>query len=359
MSGGVDSSLAAALLVEQGYDVIGLMLRLWAEPGPEMSGGPAGSTNKCCSLEAVHDARAVAGRLGMPFYVINAEQPFKASVVDFYIQEYTDGRTPNPCIACNRHIRFGYLLKYARSLGASYLATGHYAQVRRDAAGRYELWRGADPAKDQSYVLHVLGQPELASTMFPVGGYSKTAVRTMAGERGLPTASRAESQDLCFLADGDYRRFLSDWAPEIVRPGPIFDRRGHELGTHSGLPNYTIGQRSGLGVAAPRPLYVLSFDRAQNALVVGPVEELGAVRLTASDVNWISGEPPARPIEAGVQVRYHTKAVPAIITALPSMRVDVRFAEPVRGISPGQAAVFYDGNRCVGGGLIEGTGNGE
>jgi tRNA-uridine 2-sulfurtransferase len=347
MSGGVDSSVAAALLVEQGYEVIGVMMRLWAESAPGVSG-----SNKCCSLEAVSDARTVAERLAIPFYVINVEQPFKANVVDFFIQEYASGRTPNPCLACNRHIRFGYLLNYARQLGARYLATGHYAQVRQDAVGAYQLWRGADRAKDQSYVLHVMGQDELRQTLFPVGSYHKPQVRALAAERGLPTASRAESQDLCFVADGDYRRFLQEWAAEAVQPGPILDRAGRQLGSHRGLPFYTIGQRSGLGIAAPQPLYVLDLDRERNALIVGPAHELGNNSLLADRAGWIAGRPPGDAFEAGVQIRYH--ATPALATVIPldSRQVEVHFKQPVRDISPGQGAVFYDGDMCLGGALI-------
>jgi tRNA-uridine 2-sulfurtransferase len=358
MSGGVDSSVAAALLVEQGYDVIGVMLRLWVEPAEDLQA----ASNKCCSLEAVHDARAVAERLGIPFYVINAERPFKDHVVDHFINDYGAGRTPNPCLACNRHIRFGYLLNYARSMGARHLATGHYAQVRQNAAGQYELWRGADRAKDQSYVLHVLGQAGLAQALFPVGVYTKPEVRGLAAARGLPTASRAESQDLCFVADGDYRRFLRDWAPEAVSPGPILNRAGRQLGTHRGLPYYTIGQRSGLGIGAPQPLYVLALDRTRNALVVGTAEELGARRLLATGVNWLDDKAPPPDLAIEVQIRYHATPARANVAPLADGAngvVEVYFEEPVRDITPGQAAVFYAGDRCLGGGLIERAEDGQ
>jgi tRNA-specific 2-thiouridylase len=347
MSGGVDSSVAAALLVERGYDVIGVMMRLWAEIGPG-----TGSTNKCCSIEAVTDARSVADRLGIPFYLINVERPFKAQVVDFFIAEYAAGRTPNPCLACNRHIRFGYLLNYARTLGASYLATGHYARIQSDTAGRLQLRRGADPAKDQSYVLHVMGQAELAQALFPVGDFTKPQVRALAAERGLPTAARAESQDLCFVADGDYRRFLRDWVPAAVLPGPILDRQGRQLGMHQGLPFYTVGQRSGLGIAAAQPLYVLAMDRGRNALVVGPAEALGHNQLIARQVHWVAGEPPPGPVEVGVQIRYHAAPAYATVIPLPNEEAEVHFAEPQRGAMAGQAAVFFDGDICLGGGLI-------
>jgi len=256
MSGGVDSSVAAALLVEQGHEVIGVMLRLWSEPPrPTLGSGTiAAATNRCCSLDSIQDARGVAEKLGIPFYVLNAEEAFETDVVGSFIETYAAGRTPNPCLVCNRKIRFGYLLDYAtRTLGARYLATGHYARIRRDADGRYQLWRGADRGKDQSYVLSVLGRADLAQALFPVGEFTKPQVRALAAERGLPAASRAESQDLCFIADGDYRRFLAEHAPEAMRPGPIVDTNGRQLGVHAGLPAYTIGQRGGLGIAAAQP----------------------------------------------------------------------------------------------------------
>jgi tRNA-specific 2-thiouridylase len=406
MSGGVDSSVAAALLVEQRYDVIGVMLRLWAEErsvpssgqplmpdatsqllqahtslrapfakqspprreiasaqttGRAMTPQEASSeqqttTNKCCSLESIYDAQSVADRLGIPFYVINAEQPFKTHVVDFFIAEYGAGRTPNPCLACNRKIRFGYLLDYARTLGARYLATGHYGRVRRDAQGRFQLWRGADREKDQSYVLSVLGQADLAQTLFPVGEFTKPQVRTLAVARGLPTASRVDSQDLCFVADGDYRRFLADHAPETMRSGPILDRAGRQLGSHRGLSCYTIGQRSGLGVAAPQPLYVLELDQTRNAVIVGAVSELGHAWLRTGPMSWVADEPPAGPIQAEVQIRYRAIPAPALVTPCADGGAEARFSAPLRAITPGQVAVFYVGEICLGGGIIVAVG---
>ncbi len=377
MSGGVDSSVAAALLVEQGYDVIGVMLRLWAEDltsrppslrgkgetnSPPLAGEGTGvgwsqaeegpGVNRCCSLEAIYDAQSVADRLGIPFYVINAERPFKEQVVDVFIAEYAAGRTPNPCLRCNRAIRFGYLLNYARTLGAQYLATGHYARIRQDAAGRFQLWRGADRAKDQSYVLSVLRQADLAQALFPVGEYTKPQVRALAAARGLPTASRVESQDLCFVSDGDYRRFLAEWAPDAIRPGPILDMQGRSLGTHRGLPFYTVGQRSGLGIAAAWPLYVLALDAARNVLVVGAEAEAGCDRLTAIAMNWVAGEAPHAPFRGEAQIRYRATPQPAAITPLPGDRVMIHLDQPLRGIAPGQAAVIYDGPMCLGGGVI-------
>jgi tRNA-specific 2-thiouridylase len=362
LSGGVDSSVAAALLVEQGYEVIGVMLRLWSEPLPPTLGGGtiAAATNRCCSVEAVHDARGVADRLGIPFYVLNAEGTFEREVVRPFIATYAAGRTPNPCLSCNRRIRFGYLLDYAvRTLGARYLATGHYARIRRGPDGRYELWRGADRGKDQSYVLSVLGQADLAQALFPVGEYTKPQVRALAAARGLPTASRVDSQDLCFVADGDYRRFLAANAPEAMRPGPILDTSGRELGVHIGLPAYTIGQRSGLGVAAAQPLYVLELDPARNALIVGARAELGRSWLRAGPVNWIDGAPPRAAFEAEVQIRYRATPAAATVVPLPGGEAEVQFAGALRDITPGQAAVLYQGERCLGGGMINGTRSGR
>jgi tRNA-specific 2-thiouridylase len=379
MSGGVDSSLAAALLVEQGHEVIGVMMRLWSE----VAAGVA-SSNKCCSLEAVDDARRVADLLDIPFYLINVEQPFKQRVVDFTVASYLAGETPNPCVQCNRHIRFDYLFNYALSLGAEYLATGHYARVRGSEGQRSEgqrsegqrsegqrsevggqvgavgngrscqLLTGVDVDKDQSYVLHVLTQEHLARVLFPVGEYTKAQVRQMAAERGLPVAGRHDSQDLCFLADGDYRRFLRDWAPQgAIQPGPIVDSGGRVLGQHSGLPFYTVGQRKGLGLAAPEPLFVLRLEPAENTLVVGPAAELGRDCLTAHSVNWIAGHPPPGQIEAHVKIRYKARPAAAVVTALADSRVQVRLAQPLRDITRGQAVVFYQGEECLGGGLIE------
>jgi tRNA-specific 2-thiouridylase len=348
MSGGVDSSLAAALLVEGGYNCIGVMMRLWAEVGRGES-----STNKCCSLESVHDARHVADKLGIPFYLINVEESFKANVVDFFIEGYSAGQTPNPCLACNKHIRFDYLLNYARRLGADYLATGHYARVRRLEDGTVHLLKAEDDSKDQSYVLSVMGQAELRDVLFPIGDYPKPEVRQMAAARGLPTASKHDSMDLCFVHDDDYRRFLQDWAADAMRPGPIVDRQGRILGQHNGLPGYTIGQRKGLGLSgASEALFVLELDAARNALVVGTVAELGRGELVARGVNWTLDAPVADGTPALCKIRY--RAQPAPCTLHPQMdgTVLVRFDDPLRGVTPGQGAIFYVGDLCLGGGII-------
>ncbi len=353
MSGGVDSSVAAALLLEQGFDVIGIMLRLWSEPArPVLGGTVEAATNRCCSAESVHDAAAVADRLGIPFYAVSAEAPFKQRVVDTWVESYAHGLTPNPCLSCNRHIRFGFLLNYARTLGARYLATGHYARLRRSDDGSIELWRGLDRAKDQSYVLSVLGQEDLASALFPVGEYTKPEVRALAAARGLPTASRVDSQDLCFVSDGDYRRFLGDHAPEAVRPGPILDSGGRQLGVHRGLPFYTVGQRSGLGIAAAHPLFVLRLDIEANAVIVGSGDELGSTAFRTGPVNWLAGRPRGPSLEAQVQIRYHSAPVAASVDMLADGGAAVAVREPLRDVTPGQAAVFYDGENCLGNGLI-------
>ena len=348
MSGGVDSSVAAALMVERGYNVIGVMMRLWTEVRAGVE-----STNKCCSLESVNDARQVADQLGIPFYLINVEEPFKRHVVDYFIAGYSRGWTPNPCLACNRHIRFDYLLNYARRLGADYLVTGHYARVRRQPDGTVHLLRAVDEHKDQSYVLSVMGQAELQDVLFPVGDYPKVQVRAMAAERCLPIASKHDSMDLCFVADDDYRRFLRDWAADAMKPGPIMDRQGKIYGEHQGLPAYTIGQRKGLGVKGTRQaMYVLELDTERNALVIGGADELGRTSLIAQDVNWTLDRPVAPGTPARCMIRYSARPVPCTLHPQEDGRVEVRFQEPLRDIAPGQGAVFYDGDLCLGGGII-------
>jgi tRNA-specific 2-thiouridylase len=349
MSGGVDSSVAAGLLRQQGYDVVGLMMRLWGEPE-----APGRVYNRCCTPDAMAQARRVAELLDIPFYVLDAQAPFHQRVVEFFVEGYASGTTPNPCLECNRYIRWEFLLKRALALGATHLATGHYARVRAvDAGRRWELLTGLDAAKDQSYVLSVLGQAQLRHALFPVGDYTKPQIRQMARDLGLPVAERPESQDLCFLADNDYRRFIGQHAPGAARPGPIVRGDGTVIGTHTGLPFYTIGQRKGIGVSGPEPLYVLALRPETNALVVGTHAELGSRHLTAARVNWVQGQPPAGPIRAEVKIRYKAAPAWAQVTALPDSRVEASFDQPLRDITPGQAAVFYDGDVCLGGGVIE------
>ena len=345
MSGGVDSSVAAALLKQQGYDVIGVMLRLWSETGREDS-------NRCCSPDSLALARRVSAKLKIPFYVVDAKALFYSTVVQAFLDGYAQGVTPNPCLICNRQIKWGFLLKHALALGADFLATGHYALTQKTETGKWQLLRSVDHLKDQSYVLHILTQGELARALFPVGGYPKAEIRVLAANFGLPTATRTDSQDLCFLAGEDYREFLRRNAPEISHSGLILDRNGKSLGEHHGLAYYTIGQRKGLGIASPVPLYVLSKDTAKNILTVGTEDELGSSVLMAEAVNWISGEPPAGPFHAEVKTRYTAKEAPALVTPLDGDRALVRFESPQRDITPGQAAVFFNGDIVLGGGMI-------
>jgi tRNA-specific 2-thiouridylase len=348
MSGGVDSSVAAALLVEQGYDVIGMMMRLWSE---ETVTGKV--YNRCCTPDQMADARRIADRLGIPFYVLDTRDVFRDTVVDFFIDQHRQGFTPNPCMECNRHIRFEWLLNNALALDADYLATGHYARIRQAADGKYELLRGVDEHKDQSYVLSVMGQHELSHVRFPVGEYPKPEVRQIAERFGLITANKHDSQDLCFLGDGDYRRFLRVHAPDVMTAGPIMRKDGTIIGEHQGLANYTIGQRKGLGLTTSEPMYVLDMNPYRNALIVGTKDELGISELTANRVNWVSGEAPTEAFRAEVKIRYKSKAVPARIEPLAPDQVAIHFDDPVRDATPGQGAVIYNGEICLGGGIIE------
>lgn len=348
MSGGVDSSVAAALLVEQGYDVVGMMMRLWSE---ETVAG--GAHNRCCTPDQMADARRIAARLGIPFYVLDTKEVFRNTIVEFFIDQHRQGVTPNPCLECNRHIRFNFLQQNALALDAEYLATGHYARVARSDDGVYSLRKGLDDHKDQSYVLSVLGQEQLAHALFPVGEYSKPEVRQIAERFGLPTASKKDSQDLCFIGDNNYRRFLTDYAPDVMTSGPIVRKNGEVLGQHNGLVNYTIGQRKGLNVTSQEPLYVIGTNPHQNTVIVGTVEELGQSSLTAKRVNWVSGVAPAEPFQGQVKIRYKASPVAAWVQPLPDSRMAVSFDEPLRGITPGQGAVVYNGDQVLGGGIIE------
>ena len=346
MSGGVDSSVAAALLKEQGYEVIGMMLRLWSEPGKEDS-------NRCCTPDSMAQARRVAAKLNIPFYVINAKNVFRDTVVQYFLDGYARGETPNPCLICNRQIRWTFLLDHALALGADFMATGHYVRIRKDEQGKSELLRAVDHSKDQSYVLHVLNQEKLKHALFPVGDHTKTDIRLIAEKHGLPTASRKDSQDLCFLAGDDYRNFLQRNAPEMLNEGEIVTLGGRVLGHHNGLANYTIGQRKGLGVASPVPLYVITKQAGRNTLVVGTLEELGSRELTARDVNWVSGEVPHESFRAEVKIRYTAKEASAEVTPMNNgQQAKVRFDEPQRDITAGQAAVFYEREVMIGGGII-------
>jgi tRNA-specific 2-thiouridylase len=346
MSGGVDSSVAAALCVAAGHQVVGIMLRLWAEPG-------ATAANKCCTRGAIEDARAVAAILDIPFSVLDMADLFKQTVVDGFLAATRAGDTPNPCFTCNRQVRFGHLLAQARALGADLLATGHYARIRAQPDGTLALLRGVDPSKDQSYVLHRLSQAQLAQARFPVGDLSKAEVRRLAEHFGLPVARRADSVDLCWVGEGGVRGFLErQLPPGAATPGPIVDPQGNPLGQHAGLAYYTLGQRRGLGLTAPEPCYVIGFDRAANTLVVGPAAALyvGAVRVRA--LHWVRGAAPAGSFRAGAQVRYRAPEAAATVTLRPDAAALVDFDQPQRAPTPGQGLVLYAGDEVLGGGLI-------
>ena len=344
MSGGVDSSAAAVLLRQQGYSCDGAMLRLY---NGEVEG-------TCCSADDAADARSVAYGLGMKFYVFNETERFARDVMDRFVAEYCAGRTPNPCIDCNRCLKFGALLERALLLGYDYLATGHYARVKLDeASGKYRLLRGRDRSKDQSYVLYQLGQHQLAHLLLPVGEYDKPSIRRSARQAGLINADKSDSQDICFVPDGDYTRFLQEYGGVKMIPGDFVDRAGHVLGRHKGLPCYTTGQRKGLGVSAGKHVYVLRKNAQDNTILLGGNEELFTSVLTADRVNWISGETPASPLRVTAKTRYSQTEAAATVHPLPDGRIRVEFDVPQRAITAGQAVVLYDGEQVLGGGTIE------
>ncbi len=349
MSGGVDSSVAAALLVAEGHEVIGATMQIWPSwlPANRAEGG-------CCSLAAVEDARRVAATLGIPYYVLDLQESFADGVIRPFAEAYLRGVTPNPCLACNTRIKFRALLAKARALGATRLATGHYARSGFDPArGRYLLWRGADPRKDQSYALYGLDQEQLAASLFPLGGLRKDEVRALARDRGLAVAEKGESQEICFIPDHDYAGFLCAYRREALAPGPIVDRAGRVLGRHKGLACYTVGQRRGLGIAAPEPLYVLELRPESNEVVVGPEEALYQGELWAGEVNWIGLAPPLpASVQVMAKIRYSAPPAAAVVYPLAGGRAKVVFGRPQRAIAPGQAVVFYRGDEVLGGGTI-------
>ncbi|HEX2988639.1 MAG TPA: tRNA 2-thiouridine(34) synthase MnmA [Chloroflexota bacterium] len=349
MSGGVDSSVAAALLKQQGYDLIGVTLNVW----PEQSLVEADTRRSaCCSLDAVDGARRVADLLDFPHYTLNFREIFDRNVIRDFVSEYAAGRTPNPCVRCNRFVKFEALLDKARSLGAEFLATGHYARIGRSSEGRYVLGRAVDDSKDQSYALYSLTQEQLAHTLFPLGGQTKKETRRIAAEMGLATADKPESQEICFVQDNDYTGFLRARDPSVVKPGPIKDRDGHVLGSHSGIAFYTVGQRKGLGIATGKPLYVVEIVPEENAIVVGELESVYSHGLVAGDLNWVSTAECQEPLRVEAKIRYRATAVPATACVVEVGRLRVEFDDPQRAVTPGQAVVLYNGDDVVVGGTI-------
>lgn len=345
MSGGVDSSVAAAMLVDQGYDVIGIMLRMWSEPGQE-------SYNRCCTPDAMALARQVAAQLDIPFYPIAAQNVFYEQVVQHFISDYTQGVTPNPCLRCNRHVRWEFMLDHALAFGADLMATGHYARIYK-GSDRIQLLKAVDRNKDQSYVLHVMDQAQLSRAIFPLGEFRKEEVRQLAKDFGLPVAEQDESQDLCFLGNTDYREFIKRNSNQAIAEGYITNLEGEIIGEHRGLAMYTIGQRRGLGISSSNPLYVIDKNQESNTLIVGSISALDKNKLWAERVNWLSISEPAEPVKAQVKIRYKSPDEPAIIMPIGNNEVEIRFDNPIRGITPGQAAVFYQDDMCLGGGIIK------
>jgi tRNA-specific 2-thiouridylase len=346
MSGGVDSSVAAALLAEQGHDVIGLSMQLYDQRGEQTFGS-------CCTLDDLYDARRVATALGIPHYILNFERQFQETVISNFVREYASGRTPLPCAHCNSDMKFSTLLERARGLGAEQVATGHYARVEKTAEGRWLLRRSADADKDQSYFLFSLTQDQLARAAFPVGALRKPEVRAQARRLGLQVAEKPDSQEICFLPDGDYASFVARHEPAVAQGGPIMDDHGHVLGSHGGVHRFTVGQRKGLGLSGPAPLYVLKIEAKTGTVTVGPRAALEQDGLTASGVNWIAIDPPGawRPVSA--QIRHRHRAAPGRVRALDGNRAEFVFDQPQAALTPGQAVVFYDGDVVAGGGWID------
>jgi tRNA-specific 2-thiouridylase len=348
MSGGVDSSTAAALLVEQGYDVIGVTLKLWKHD----CFSPNEDLFKCCGAKAAADVRAVCDHLGIPFHLIDEAEEFQRRVIGHFAAEYRAGRTPNPCIRCNEHLKFGTLLQRADQFGAQYVATGHYARAVR-VNGRTLLKRGRDPRKDQSYFLFSLQQEQLARALFPVGDQTKSDTRAAARHRQLKTAGKKESMEICFVPDNDYGKFLQQAGLAQKHRGEIVDRHGRVLGYHDGIEFYTIGQRKGLGLSSPKPLYVIELDAANNRVVVGDDSALDRDEFTVDRCNWIPFDAPSASFEATVKIRYNHPGTPATVTPLGNGQAKVKLHTPQRAITPGQAAVFYQDDLVVGGGWIQ------
>jgi len=347
MSGGVDSSLTAALLQKEGYDVVGITMQIWPStlPGQQAEGG-------CCSLVAVDDARKVANTLGIPYYVVNFQEAFEESVIKYFCSEYEKGRTPNPCIKCNEIIKFGFLLRKTLELEGEYLATGHYAQ-KSFQRERYLLHKAVDEKKDQTYNLYSLTQEQLKYLLFPLGKYRKSETREMARQLGLTVADKPDSQEICFIPDNNYKRFLQKYSPQVARPGKIVDKEGNVLGYHEGICYYTIGQRKGLGLSAGKPLYVIELDEKENLVVVGENKDIFSYNLIAENLNWIAIAELNQTMQVQARVRYSAQDSPALLTPLDDKLVKVEFEIAQRAITPGQAVVFYQNDLLIGGGTIK------
>ncbi|MHB1457085.1 MAG: tRNA 2-thiouridine(34) synthase MnmA [Armatimonadota bacterium] len=349
MSGGVDSSVAAAMLIEQGYDVIGVTMQIW--PESEKSGDKSNKT--CCSLTAVEDARRVAAKLGIPHYVMNFQEIFQKTVIDNFIDEYREGRTPNPCIRCNKFVKFETLLSRALAMGADCIATGHYARIEFDSnKDRWLLKKGIDNTKDQSYALYGMTQDQLMHTLMPLGGIPKSETRSIAAELGLSVAKKPESQDICFVENKDYPGFLKEYIPEIVRPGAILDINRNEIGRHQGIAFYTLGQRKRIGVTSNTPIYVINIDPENNIIIVGKESDLYASTLEALKFNFVSRDYIPESIAVSAKIRYNMIDAPAILHQLDASKYCISFNEPQRAITPGQSVVCYDGDEILGGGII-------
>lgn len=346
MSGGVDSSAAAALLLEQGYDVVGVTLKLWPQDCASRA------EDKCCGPQAVMDARSVCARLGIPYYLVDDSALFQQKVIQYFAAEYRAGRTPNPCVQCNQHLKFGSLLERARQLGADYIATGHFARVEKRADGRVWLRAGADPRKDQSYFLFSLRQDQLARAIFPLGAMSKSDTRAVARACELRTADKEESMEICFVPDRDYGKFLLDAGLAAPHAGDLVDTSGKKLGEHPGIEFFTIGQRRGLGVSADRPLYVVSVDAESNRVVVGDEADLSRSEFLVRDCNWIAWETPPKEFRAAARIRHRHAGATATVRPGANETAAVILDAPARAVTPGQACVFYDGDLVLGGGWI-------
>jgi tRNA-specific 2-thiouridylase len=347
MSGGVDSSLTAALLKDRGYDVIGITMQIWPsdQPSPDDGG--------CCSLSAVEDARRVAYKLDIPFYVVNFEDVFADKVIDYFVNEYARARTPNPCIMCNQEIKFESFLKKSFDLDADYMATGHYAKIEYNQEGRHLIRTAQDVHKDQTYALYGMTQKQLAHTLMPLGEFKKTETRKLAKEFDLEVHDKPDSQEICFIPDDDYKRYIQENHPEIAKPGPIFDLEGNKLGEHEGLPFYTIGQRRGLGLAYHKPLYVINLDPDKNAVIVGDNKEVFGDELIATQLTWVSIAELEGPMEVEAKIRYNVTPAKAQIHPMSGDKVKVKFQKKQRAITPGQSVVFYQQDIVVGGGIIK------